>query len=256
MEITMERILNKKTAFITGGGQGIGRGIALKLAEAGANIVIAQRNQETAKSVVDEIQLMGREATAIYIDVSDSCSVTSCIKVALKTNYQIDILVNNAGIHSETMGRMSEISDFEECFNINLFGVWRVTKELLSHFITRKTGNIINIASIDGRRPWIHAPAYSASKAALINLTQSMAETYGKYNINVNALCPGGIITKIASSYASELDYLEKTIMHERAIKRTITPEDIGNTAVFLASYKSKSITGQSLNIDCGALMN
>jgi NAD(P)-dependent dehydrogenase (short-subunit alcohol dehydrogenase family) len=252
----MERILNNKTAFVTGGGQGIGRGIALKLAEAGADIVIAQRNQETAKNVVGEIQLMGRKATAMYIDVTDSRSVTRCIKMTLKTNNQIDILVNNSGIHSESISRISEISDFEKCFNVNLFGVWRVTKELLSHFIVCKTGKIINIASIDGRRPWAHAPAYSASKAALINLTQSTAQILGKYNINVNAICPGGIITNIASSYANDLDNIETTIIQERAIKRPITAEDIGNAAVFLASHQSKNITGQSLNIDCGALMN
>ena len=131
-----------------------------------------------------------------------------------------------------------------------------MTQELTPHFKAYRAGKIINIASIDGRKPWADTPAYSASKAALINLTQSMAIQLGQYNINVNAVCPGGIITPMAEALIKDLRALEDQIVQERPLKRALLPEDIGHAVVFLASTQSRNITGQALNVDGGAIMN
>lgn len=262
----MERILNKKTAFITGGGQGIGRGIALKLAEAGANIVIAQRNQETAKSVVDEIQLMGREATAIYIDVTDKESVEKCIAKSLKAFPEIQIIINNAGSLQKNIGDFTSESDFDLCYNVNLKGIWNVAVQFSEHLAKHRQGKIINISSTGGRGPDPLFPAYCASKSAAINLTQSLAIKFASHNVNVNAICPGIIWTPMWEKIEQFLcDEHRLTSNNNGAIfnsytkqiplGRPQTSEDIGNAAVFLASKYSCNITGQSIDIDGGELL-
>ena len=260
--------LENKTAFITGGGQGIGRGIALELAKAGANIVIAQRSLSSAETTAADVKALGREGMTLPLDVTDTVSIKEGVKAALTRFTSIDILINNAG----TMGQAAIVGnagiiegellnvpeDFDLCYDVNLKGIWNVTSQVIPHFKANGGGKIINISSVCGRLGLAALPAYGASKAASINLTQSLAASLGPYNINVNAICPGTIDTPGADVFKENL---EMPNFCEDAAKcpllsRLATPEDIGQAVVFLVSSRAKNITGQSLNIDGGLVMN
>jgi len=253
--------LEAKTAFVTAGAQGIGRSIAIELARVGADIVIAQRDIKKADGVIDEIKSMGRQVIAVQVDVTDMISVKNGVQKALEQFPRIDILVNNAGC-AENMEGGTTLDDFDACYDVNLKGVWRVSSELAPHFKANKSGKIINISSIAGRIGSAYMPAYRASKAAVINLTQSLACLLGPDNINVNAICPTGILTtemaqNILSYIGSDAqEDAEKQLMESAPLKSLVTTDDIAYATVFFASPAAKNITGQTLNVDGGLIMN
>ncbi len=274
--------LTGKNALVTGGGQGIGRGIAFKLAEQGADVAIADINESGAAEVVDEIRAMGRKSFAVRIDVTDNASVSSAIGGVIAEFGHLDILINNAGIgrvEGKAGGGLDE--DWEENWNtvmdINVQGVMRCTKAVVGHFMDRKYGKIINTASGAGRGPiWWGPPsgapgyanAYGPSKAAVINYTQYCAATLGLHNINVNAICPGRVWTKFHDVAISERmrsdpslagsepqDVFNEDVANLIPLARSQTPEEIGILVAFLVSDDASSITGQSIHIDGGQRM-
>ena len=257
MELVINN-LDSKTAVVTGGAQGIGRGIVLELARAGANVVVADLDKEKAKMVVAEVKALGRDAIALQFNVTDSASIKNGVEQALNHFPRIDILINNAGVHQQGLGNTS-LEDFERCYNVNLKGVWKVTSELVPHFKANKSGKIVNIASTAGRQGAGGMPAYCASKAGVINLTQSLACALGSGNINVNAICPGMVKTAMTTKGWDEMtdpNYFSDFVERTTQLKRIITPEDIGSAVVFLTSPQAINITGQTLNIDGGHIMN
>src|SRR5580698_7747986 len=158
-------------ALVTGGAQGIGNGIVRELVVAGARVVVADRDLRGAQAAAQELRTADSDVIALRVDVTDEASVSECVAAALKSFGRIDILVNNAGIHCEKIGETSTVDQFTRCLDVNLLGVWRMTQALLPHFRQHGGGKIVNIASINGRKPWVDTPGYSASKAAVINLT-------------------------------------------------------------------------------------
>lgn len=274
--------LSGKNALVTGGGQGIGRGIALKLAEQGADVAIADINDDGAADVVNEIRAMGRSSFAVHIDVTDNSSVSLAFERVIVGFGHLDILINNAGIgrvEGKAGGGLDE--DWEENWNavmdINVQGVMRCTKAVVGHFMERKYGKIINTASGAGRGPiWWGPPsgtpgyanAYGPSKAAVINYTQYCASTLGQHNINVNAICPGRVWTKFHDVAISErmrsdpslagsdpVDVFNEDVSNLIPLARSQTPEEIGTLVAFLVSDDASSITGQSIHIDGGQRM-
>lgn len=248
--------LKGKAAIVTGAAQGIGFGIARELARAGCRVVIADRDVQKADAAVEDLKRQGHEAISVALDVTDDASVSACAQASIERFSRIDILVNNAGIHCEKLGQVSKVEHFNKCFDVNLVGVWRMTQALMPHFKAQGGGRVVNIASINGRKPWVDTPAYSASKAAVINLTQSLATTLGQDHINVNAVCPGGVITAMADFFKEERPNIAQAIIDARLLKRPLLPGDIGAAVVFLSSPQAKSITGQSLNVDGGCVFN
>ena len=248
--------LSGQTALVTGAAQGIGFGIALELARAGARVVVADLALDKANAAVRQIRETGVDALAVSLDVSRDDSVREGVRAALERFADIHILVNNAGIHCEKVDQVSTVEHFARCFDVNLFGIWRVSQALMPHFKTRGGGRIVNIASINGRKPWAETPAYSASKAAVINLTQSMAMTLGEANINVNSVCPGGILTAMADAFTRDREAFQQEMIRPRALKRPLSVEDIAHAVVFFASPRARNITGQALNVDGGSVMN
>ncbi|MBV8143743.1 MAG: SDR family oxidoreductase [Gammaproteobacteria bacterium] len=248
--------LQGQTALVTGGAQGIGYGIALELARAGGRVVIADRDLARAQRAAEELKKSGHEAVALLLDVTDEKTIDQCMQAAIAHFGAIDILVNNAGIHCEKLGEPSTVEQFSRCLDVNLLGVWRTTQALLPHFRSRRAGKIVNIASINGRKPWVDTPGYSASKAGVINLTQALAMRLGADNINVNAVCPGGVMTPMAEAFTSDLKAFEADIIQSRLLKRPLLPEDIGHAVVFLTSPQAKNITGQALNVDGGTVLS
>jgi NAD(P)-dependent dehydrogenase (short-subunit alcohol dehydrogenase family) len=248
--------LDGQTALVTGGAQGIGLGIALELARAGCRVVIADRNLERAQLVAEELKNAGHEVVALPVDVTNAKTIDNCIQAAIDRCGHIDILVNNAGIHCEKIGEPSTVEQFTRCLDVNLLGVWRTTQALLPHFKFRGAGKIVNIASINGRKPWVDTPGYSASKAGVINLTQALAMKLAADNINVNAVCPGGVMTDMADAVTSDRRALEAEIIQSRLLKRPLLPEDIGHAVVFLVSPQARNITGQAINVDGGTVLS
>jgi meso-butanediol dehydrogenase/(S,S)-butanediol dehydrogenase/diacetyl reductase len=258
-------LLDSKTAFVTGSGRGIGRGIALELAKAGANVVIADINEGDASHVVAEIEAIDGRAIALKIDVTDENSIKLCTDQALAQFQRIEILVNNAGVMQRGLNENTTTADLDLCYQVNLKGVWSVSRALIPHFKANREGKIINISSVAGRRGSKGAGPYCASKAAVISLTQALAGELGSYGINVNAVCPGTVRTPLweltqkmlsGSDGEHQIDQLFKVAVASAPLRRPITPEDIGHAVVFLVSERARNITGQALNVCGGVMMN
>ncbi len=239
-----------KNAVVTGGSRGIGKGIALSMANEGANVVVLYRhNHEQAKLVVSEIQALGRNAFAICTDVRDKDSVSRAIRESIELLGSIDIFVNNAGITRDSKLENMNESEWNDVISSNLSSVYNCSKEVVTHMINRKKGKIINITSLSGLVGNIGQTNYCASKAAVIGFTKSLAAEIGKKGIHVNGIAPGAIETDM-------LDMVpEKIIMKMKSrvpMSRLGTPKDVGNLAVFLASEDSDYICGQTLIVDGG----
>ena len=263
--------LENKTAIVTGGGRGIGKGISICLAEEGADIVLADIDMQSAEQTAGEIEAMGRRALVLRTDVTRGDEVQAMVARALDAFGRIDILVNNAGVVGERRGLpLSNLQeeDWDICYGVNLKGIFIVCKEVVPHFMEQGAGKIINIASVAGRQGEEAIPHYSASKAGAINFTQSLAKELGPHNINVNCICPGllwtpmwrkleGMFTGATSAEAVERrQVFEAAVKQFTPLKREQTPEDIGKLAAFLASEDARNITGQSINVDGGIRLN
>jgi meso-butanediol dehydrogenase/(S,S)-butanediol dehydrogenase/diacetyl reductase len=257
-----------KTAIVTGGGRGIGRGIVLALASAGADVAIADVDLGAAEATAKEVVETGRRSPVVRIDVRQPDSVEEGVAACIEQLGGVDILVNNAGVVQSGVGLAATEDDFDRCFEVNLRGIWTMSTALIPHFRERGAGKIVNIASIAGRTGGAALAPYSASKAGAISLTQSLAAELGKDNINVNAVCPGLLWTpmweKLEGMFGGDTsqDVVSQRAAFDAYIKagcplqREQTPEDIGNAVAFLASDAARNITGQALNVDGGINMN
>ena len=279
--------LNNKVAIVTGAGgrRGIGRAIALRLAQEGADVVVTdiqrgpgairpadrQAGWQGLPSVVSEIEALGRQALAVYSDVSDSAQVADMVSQTLERFGHIDILVNNAGSQP---GRdrvpVVELEEdaFDEVQRVNVKGTYLCSKAVARHMIARGGGGkIIVISSGAGKRGRARYAAYCASKFALIGFTQSLAEELASYRINVNAICPGLVDTERVDFIAAALaptgesagEYRAQMIQ-ERAVAiplgRVATGDDIARMAAFLASSEADYLTGLSISVSGGSEMH
>lgn len=266
--------LSGKTALVTGGGQGIGRGIVLAMAEQGADVAIADINDDGAAAVVVEVKALGRKSFAVHMDMTYKATVDRGVADVIAGFGHLDILVNNAGIGRLASHDGSNLDDdweenWQAVLDINVQGVMRCTKEVIGHFMERRYGKIINIASGAGRGPiWWGPPKglagmsnpYGPSKAAVINYTQNLAASLGRHNINVNAICPGQVWTDFHDRGPSVPGEDAHETFAQKAMEliplgREQTPREIGKLASFLTSDDASSITGQSIHIDGGQRM-
>jgi len=259
--------LNGKIALVTGGARGIGRGIVLELAKAGADLIIGDLLIETAEQTAAEVRALGRRCLVVALDVTDDQSIGHAVEQAEGQLGPINILVNNAGVAPDHTGRGEDENDWDRCFEVNLKGLWKVSTAVVPSLRAQGGGKIVNIASIAGRQGG-GIGAYSASKAGAISITQTLAAELGRDNINVNAICPGLLWTDmwrklegmIAGDAADEVvdrrQHFEAMLAANCPLGREQTPADIGMAAVFLASDNARNITGQSLNVDGGIRMN
>ena len=181
--------LDDRIALVTGGGRGIGRGIVHQLAKAGADVAIGDVDLENAEKTAGEVEELGRRALVLRLDVTDSASAREGVASVVEHFGSLDILVNNAGVVQDHLDDDVTERDFDRCFEVNLKGIWIVSREAAEHFKQRGAGKIVNIASIAGRRGGAGLAPYSASKAGAISLTQSLASGLGRHGINVNAIC-------------------------------------------------------------------
>ncbi len=263
--------LSGRTAMVTGGGQGLGLGIVLRMAGQGANIVIADLNSDNASQAVEQVEVLGVEGYAVHMDVTDQQSVSDGVAIATESAGQIDILVNNAGVSGApgSTGVAWRDVDWEFTWKVNVKGLSDVTEAVLPQMCERRYGKIINISSVAARAARYITAYYATTKMAVIAYTQALAREYAAENINVNAIAPGRIWTQFHQDWMRlrqeqgdpEVVGRERYEVFEEAAREVIplgrpqTPSDIGALAAFLASEDAKNITGQTIQCDGGQVM-
>jgi 3-oxoacyl-[acyl-carrier protein] reductase len=245
--------LDGKVTIVTGGGQGIGRAIALALANDGADLIVNDVNLDTANTVTDEIKAPGHRALAIKADISNYEDVNQLVEKTLDRFKRIDILVNNAGISEPVVTEELTEVEWDRVININLKGQFLCSQAVGRQMIKQKQGKIINIASVVGHRAAPMQAAYCASKAGLIQLTKVLAAEWGKYNINVNSVSPGAVETPRMQKMRGEIPAFLEGRLEATPLRRFIKPEEIANTVLFLASPESDGITGEDIIVDGGS---
>ena len=243
--------LNGKTALVTGASRGIGRAIALRLAEDGANVaVIYAGSADKAEAVVNEITALGVNAKAYRCNVADSAAVNETVKAVTNDLGKIDILVNNAGITRDGLMLRMKDEDFDAVLDTNLKGAFNMIRACYSGFIRKKSGRIINISSVSGIMGNAGQANYSASKAGVIGLTKALAKEEGPSGVRVNCLAPGVIDTPMNGDLSPEdLDALRE----ETPLERIGTPEETAKAAAFL--LEQEFLTGQVLGLNGGLVI-
>ena len=255
--------LSGKTAIVTGGAVGIGFGISYRLAEARANVVIANRTKADGVQAAGELSSKGWKVTAIPTDVSVEESVKKMVGETVKKYGGVDILVNNAGVYPGIPLRQMSLSDFQNVIAINLQGVFLCTKYVSEQMIKQKRGGrIINVTSIDALHPSsVGLAHYDASKHGVWGFTKNVALELAPYKIWVNAIAPGGVLTrgvkKLQQSMPAtgDLQKMLESMVQRIPMKRLGEPDDIGKVALFLASDMSSYMTGGQIVVDGGILL-
>jgi len=249
----MKNMLEKKVAVVTGGGQGIGRAICLALASEGADIAVADINAENAEQTVKLVRELGSKSIFIKTNVADEQSVKQLYKI-LADFGSPDILVNNAGICRMVPVLDIEVDEWDDIMAVNLRGTFLMSREAFRIMKSRRQGKIINMASAAAKLGGLAAGAhYSASKAGVICFTKSLALQAAPFKINVNAVCPGPTSTEMTAAWGDETN---EAFAAHIPWKEYAAPEDIANAVVFLASDKSRYITGEIIDVNGGLVMD
>jgi meso-butanediol dehydrogenase / (S,S)-butanediol dehydrogenase / diacetyl reductase len=278
--------LDGKTAVVTGGGAGIGQGIAYCLAEEGANVAVIDINKANAQLVAGQVEFKGRRSAALTANVTDSAQAEEALRQVLSQFGRIDIAVNNVGgeskYYNEKSGQgYSEEQEWDDTVRLNLKATMIMCHAVAPLFIAQRSGKIVNIASIAGRAPSgsgaqagsgrvpspLFSPmvSYGVAKAGVIQFTRMLAIQLAIHNVNVNCICPGVLYTPLYERSVprrmqmtpeavgmSAREYFDKYVVSRVPLGREQTPEDIGRAVVFLASEDAMNITGQSINVDGG----
>lgn len=245
--------LNNKIAIVTGASQGIGKIIAFELAKSGAHVACISRNKKAIESIVDEITINGGQASSFPCDISDSDTLSEIITEIIKENSRIDILVNNAGITKDSLLMRMSIEQWDDVINTNLKGAFHCTKAVVRYMMKNKFGRIINITSIVGLTGNAGQANYAASKAGLIGMTKSIAKEVASRGITANCIAPGWIETSMTDKLSREV---KNEFLSHIPVGRIGSPDDIANAVIFLASDEAGYITGQTITVDGGRIIN
>jgi 3-oxoacyl-[acyl-carrier protein] reductase len=241
--------LKDRKAIVTGAGQGIGRSIALKMAHEGADVVIAEMNPDSGNQIKKEVEALGRKALFIAIDVADQRKVKGGMEEILRKWGKIDILVNNAGFdRGATLSKVKE-EDWDAVLGVHLKGTLNCIQTVAPHMIENSYGKIINISSILGKSGAISGISYSSAKAGIIGLTKSVARELGQYQINVNVVLPGLILTPTIAKMAEKY---QNMIIEATPLRRIGQPEEVANVVAFLASDEASFMTGAAVEVSGG----
>jgi 3-oxoacyl-[acyl-carrier protein] reductase len=245
--------LSGKAAVVTGGSRGIGKAIALRLAEQGADICFSyQANQDAATATAKEIEATGRKAVHVQADVTQQEAAEELVKAALEAFGKVDILVNNAGITRDDLIMRMKPEDWRDVLETNLFGAFWTLKAVTRPMLRAKSGRIINITSVSGQAGQMGQANYSSAKAGLIGLTKAAARELGSRGITVNAVAPGFVLTELTQDLAPEL---QQMAIDRTPLGRFGTTEEMAYAVAFLASDEAAYITGQVLAVDGGLVM-
>jgi 3-oxoacyl-[acyl-carrier protein] reductase len=244
--------LSGRVALVTGASQGIGHACALKLAEAGATVAAAARNQQKLDELVAQITAAGGKAAAFPLDVAGEEQIKATFKAAIAQFGKIDILVNNAGITRDQLVMRMKRADWDTVLNTNLTSAYLCVQQVIGSMLKQRWGRIINVTSIFGQTGQAGQANYAASKAGLIGLTMAIAREVGSRNITCNAVAPGFIETAMTAALPEEI---KQSGLKMIPLGRIGTPEEVAGAVRFLASDEAAYITGHVLNINGGMLM-
>ncbi|MBZ5721503.1 MAG: 3-oxoacyl-[acyl-carrier-protein] reductase [Acidobacteriia bacterium] len=244
--------LSGRVVLVTGASQGIGRACALKLAETGAAVAVAARNQDKLSELVSQVTSAGGKAAAFALDVAEEEQIKSTIKKVIEQFGKIDILVNNAGITRDQLVMRMKRADWDAVLNTNLTSAYLCTQQVMGSMLKQRWGRIINVTSIFGQTGQAGQANYAASKAGLIGLTMAIAREVASRNITCNAVAPGFIETAMTSGLG---DDFKQNALKMIPLGRIGTPEDVANAVAFLASEEASYITGHVMNVNGGMLM-
>ena len=248
----MSMFLENKVALVTGAAQGLGKAIALGLAQEGARVVVSDVNLEEAQRTVKEIESLGRQTLVFKADVSQSKEVNEMVDKILDKLGKIDILINNAGITADALLIRMKEADWDRVIEINLKGAFNCLKAVAKPMFKARSGKVVNVASVIGLIGNVGQANYAASKAGIIGLTKSSARELAPRGINVNAVAPGFIKTLMTEKLAAAA----KEEMRRRIpLGRLGTPEDVAEVVLFLVSDRASYINGQVINVDGGMVM-
>lgn len=246
------KLLENKNVLITGASRGIGKGIAVKFAQQGANVAFSYNSSaEAAKQLENELAENGIKAKGFQSNAADFDAAQELVKDVLEAFGSIDVLINNAGITKDNLLMRISEADFDKVIEVNLKSVFNLTKAVIRPMMKQRSGSIINMSSVVGVKGNAGQANYAASKAGILGFTKSVALELGSRNIRCNAIAPGFIETEMTGALPEET---VKNWRESIPLKRGGTPEDIANACVFLASDMAAYITGQTLNVDGGML--
>jgi len=261
----MDLGLRGRVVIVTGGARGIGAAIVEGFTKEGVNVVIADIELDIAKKLATDLTKNGIKALAVRTDVTNKTDVDNLVATALGEFGKIDILVNNAGVVRDILFVDIEEKDWDLVNNVNAKGVYLVTRAVVPHMIAAKYGKIVNISSRAGKEAQIGLSHYSASKFAVIGLTQALAKELAEYDINVNAICPGilrtfmwekVILNARAKRQGLTREQVFESWINQIPLRRPQVPEDIANVVLFLSSQVSQNITGEAINVSGGLRMD
>ena len=253
-------MLEGAVAFVTGGGSGIGRGIALCLAGYGAAVIVSDISEEMSEATVEDVKAAGGRSFAVIHDVSRWEKATEMLALGERlAGGPVDVLVNCAGLYFSVPFHELAPDAHERLYAVNVSGVFAMCQAAIPGMKARQRGKIVNVASVSGKDPFARSASYGSSKSAVIGMTKSLAKELGPYNINVNAVCPGFVYTRMQEDQccriAAETDRQPEDVWNQRLaavpLGRAQQPSDLGEAVAFLASERARNITGQSLNV-CG----
>ena len=245
--------LNGKIAIVTGASQGIGETIAVEMAKSGANVFCLARNKNALDSTINKIISNGDKASAYSCDISDNEQFNNIVTDIFKDYGSIDILVNNAGITNDTLLMRMSDDQWDSVLNINLKGSFTCTRSVIKYMMKKKSGRIINITSIVGLTGNAGQANYAASKAGLIGMTKSIAKEVASRGITANCVAPGWIETAMTEQLS---DDVKNKFLSQIPTGKIGYPKDIANTVIFLASKEAEYITGQTITVDGGRIIN
>lgn len=258
------KVLEGKVAIITGAGRGIGRAIAFAFAQAGAAVSLSARSRNEIEEVAAEVGAQGAKAVAIPADVSDRGSVNNLVQQTVERLGGVHILVNNAGITAGVLVAKMEDELWERIVKTNLTGTYYCIKAVLPHFLAQRSGRIICVASTLAKTGHAYSAAYSASKHGVLGLVRSLALEVSRYDITVNAVCPGwteagmltGSVGNIVEKTGMTPEQAKETLISESPQRRAIEPDEVAALSVYLATREARGINGQGINVCGGTVMS
>ncbi len=255
--------LNGKSAVVTGGGRGIGRAVALALADAGVSVVVAARTEPQVQRVAADISAAGHRAWSVACDVSDPASVTALAQQATEYLGQIDILINNAGVASSAPVQKLTLDEWNRMLAVNATGPFLCAQAFVPGMVERRWGRIVNVASVAALTGAKYIAAYAASKHAVLGFTRCLAAEVAQHGVTVNAICPGYVdtdmttesIERITSKTGMSRDSALASILETSPQGRLIEPEEVAHLVVSLCAADARGVNGQAIVVDGGELL-